>query len=94
MNLRVITLAPEDKYKTVPYVPEVCTEPKPEYKVPSLPKNDYYKKPTILEDNYKKVSYVRKVTSVPKVEYKVPSLPKNDFYKKLLSSPSPPPPYY
>ncbi|KAG5571502.1 hypothetical protein H5410_061268 [Solanum commersonii] len=58
-----------------------------EYKVSTLPKNDYNKKPSVPEDSYKKELSVSKdndykVPTVPKEEYKVPSLPKNDYYKK------------
>ena len=56
---------------------KVPSESEKEYKSSFLPKNDYYKKPSILEDNYKKVS------SVPKHES---FLPKNDYYKKPLFS--------
>ncbi|PHU04151.1 Homeobox-leucine zipper protein HOX6 [Capsicum chinense] len=51
----------------------------------SLPKNDYYKKPSVPKDDDKKVSFVPnyyKVPSSSKQEYKAPSLSKNDYYKK------------
>ena len=56
---------------------KVPSESEKEYKLSFLPKNDYYKKPSILEDNYKKVSLVPEHESF---------LPKNDYYKKPLFS--------